>query len=174
MNLLQRSTGTCCCFVVMSVLARLHAQPTGADVNSAIPISVGQPLQFIGDSDTRPHVVYAITLPANELFSMTFTRLEPWTSMGFDTVARVSLYAPGIQSVRVYNQYLTYAEVGDYVTSSVLNYYAAVTAQYYLDFEFFEPGISVQVVSSAQSFHVVQASGNDISALSRNSTELPF
>jgi hypothetical protein len=139
-------------------------ETSGRDISSAEAVVVGQEVFVIGDRVTNPHAVYSITLPANQLFSMTITRRGPWNSMGFDTVARVSLYAPGTQTVQINNPSLASAEVGDYVTTGVLNCYIAVAGQYYLDFQFFNSGISLSAVSSAQAFHIVQPSGRDISA----------
>ena len=153
-----------CLLLICGVAQLIQAQPSGNDISSAIGISVGQSVPLTGDRVTRPHVVYSISLPAGQLFSLTVTRLGPWTSMGFDTVARVSLYAPGVQTVQIFNPSLASAEVGDYAGTGLLNSYMAVAGLYYLDVQFFTSGVSLQFTSSVQSFHTIQASGNDIAS----------
>ena len=153
----------CCYLGLLCNGLPLFAQ-SGADVTSAISATVGQSLQVAGDRVTRPHVVYSISLSANQLVSVQFARLPPWTAQGYETVARLSLYAPGIQSIQVYNPYLASADVGDYASTSVLNYQVAVSGQYYLDFQFFNSGISVRADTTVPSVNPVQSSGNDVAS----------
>src|SRR5437879_6370488 len=125
MSFFQRCLA-CCWVSLICGPQLLRAQSSGNDVSSAIPIAVGQTFELTGDRSTRPHAVYSVRLEANQLFTMKITRLPPWTNGGYDTVARLYLYAPGTQTVRVFNPGLAFAEVGDYATTGVLNYYVAL------------------------------------------------
>ena len=145
-----------------TVPSSTSVQGTGGDIGSASAVTSNQSLQVLGDRLTKPHVVYSVALSANQLFTVQLTRLGPWVSQGYETVMRLHLYAPGIQSVQVYNQDVSNASVGDYATTALLNYQVAVGGTYYLDFEFFNPGISVRAAMSIPLVQTVQPSGTDV------------
>jgi hypothetical protein len=136
----------------------------GNDISSAVAFPIGPPVQLTADRVTKPHVVYAVTLVADQLFSVQMTWVPPFVSGGLDVSARLTLYAGNIQTVQINNPILAYMEVGSFLTTNVLNYRVAQAGTYYLDFFALAPSVSLSATASVKALTPSQPSGTDVSS----------